>query len=98
MKKTVCDLCGMDCQETGFLIPEYYTCYATGSHGVKLMAFDGIEKVQMDLCPRCADLVAGQIKYLRDNIGHIVAQDEAKTEDHNPALDVRTPPITGGKI
>lgn len=76
MKKTVCDLCGTECQETGFLIPEYNTCYATGSHGAKLMAFDGIEKVQMDLCPRCAYLVAGQIIYLRDNIGHIVAQDE----------------------
>ena len=76
MKKTVCDLCGTDCQETGFLIPEYNTYYATGFHGAKLMAFDNIEKVQMDLCPRCVDLVAGQIKYLCDNIGHIVTQDE----------------------
>ena len=66
MKKTVCDLCGTDCQETGFLIPDYNTY--------------------------------GQMQYLRANIGHIVAQDETETEDHNPALDVRTPPITGGKI
>lgn len=98
MKKTVCDLCGTDCQETGFLIPDYNTYYATSGHGAKMMAFDSIEKIQVDLCPRCAYLVAGQMQYLRTNIGHIVAQDEAETEDHNPALDVRTPPITGGKI
>lgn len=65
MKKTVCDLCGTDCQETGFLIPDYNTYHATNCDGTKLATLDRIEKTQMDLCPACTRRVAALMQYLR---------------------------------
>lgn len=87
MKKTVCDLCGVDCQETGFLIPDYNTYYATNCDGAKLASFDGIEKTPMDLCPECTRHVAGFMRYLRDH-GGAMAPDDKDGEESAPRLSM----------
>lgn len=68
MQKTVCNLCGDDCKKSSYRIPTYRTKYATGKGGAKLMAFDEVVPEDMDLCPFCASVVAGDINLLKAGI------------------------------
>ena len=68
MQKTVCNLCGDDCNKSPYRIPVYRTAYATDKGGVKLMAFDEVVPEDMDLCPFYASVIAGNINHLKASV------------------------------
>ena len=68
MQKTVCNLCGDDCDKSPYRIPAYRTTYGTGKGGAKMMAFEEVVPEDMDLCPFCASVVAGDINLLKASV------------------------------
>ena len=68
MQKTVCNLCGDDCDKSSYRIPAYCTNYVTDKKGTRLVPYDEVVPEDMDLCPFCASVVAGDINLLKASI------------------------------
>ena len=64
-KKTVCDICVADANDTQYTVPFYKSYYAEND-GIKLAKFDRMEACELNFCDYHRNLIACLLKSLRD--------------------------------